>query len=106
MRGRPAIGNNGLGQFKERGLKRVPLEGPPTRITAFDSDIPNMYKKKKKKLQSFQRQRAAFLKKGRVMNFFGGRFFKFQRAFFFSQKAVFNYPKGGGGFFLKVRFFL
>jgi hypothetical protein len=39
MRGRPAIGKSGFGQLSERGRKRVPLEGPPTRMTAFDSDI-------------------------------------------------------------------
>lgn len=39
MIGRPATGKRGLGVLRERGLKRVPLEGPPTRITALDSDI-------------------------------------------------------------------
>lgn len=39
MMGRPATGNKGLGTSSESGRKRVPREGPPTRITALDSDI-------------------------------------------------------------------
>lgn len=36
--GRPAMGNKGFGQSMERGLKRVPDVGPPTRITPLSDD--------------------------------------------------------------------
>ena len=32
--GFPAIGNNGFGVSSDKGLKRVPREGPPTRMMA------------------------------------------------------------------------
>lgn len=39
MMGAPATGKRGLGTSNERGLKRVALEGPPTRMTAFNCDM-------------------------------------------------------------------
>jgi hypothetical protein len=35
----PAMGKRGLGRSRERGRKRVPLRGPPTRMTAFIMDV-------------------------------------------------------------------
>lgn len=53
--GRPATGKSGLGELSESGLKRVPLEGPPTRMTAFDSDIFSLFFQDEEKVRVCQK---------------------------------------------------